>query len=321
MPKTAPQTQPEAAQAVLTLQVAPGREAEFAAVEGRLGAAAQLFAGFLGSEISRPVAGVQDNWAVRVQFDSPERLAAWLESDVRRGLLEEMAPLLEGQLEEKAVTASRAAPAGVTVLLHTQPKAGSEREYARWQEQINAAAAGFPGFQEARVFPAHPPYQAEWAVAYSFDNPAHLQSWIESKERREWLERGQPLFEQTSERHLAGGFANWFSPQLGGGLTPPPGWKQVMATLLALYPTVMLLSLTLGPVLDGLRLPLAAAMFFSDLASCTLLQYLVMSWVNRGFGFWLAPDPATRERANLVGTAVVLGCYAVFVAIFLAVTR
>jgi antibiotic biosynthesis monooxygenase (ABM) superfamily enzyme len=99
----------------------------------------------------------------------------------------------------------------------------------------------------------------------------------------------------------------------------PAGWKQVMAVLLALYPTVMILSLSLGPLLKPL--PAAAAMFVSNLASCTLLQYGVMRLVNRGFGFWLSPAPAQRERATLVGTALVLGCYVVFLAIFLAIVR
>ena len=75
------------AQAVITLKVAPGSEAEFSALEGRLGAACQTFPGFLASEIVQPVAGVQDHWALRVRFASPEHLQAWLDSETRRRLL------------------------------------------------------------------------------------------------------------------------------------------------------------------------------------------------------------------------------------------
>jgi antibiotic biosynthesis monooxygenase (ABM) superfamily enzyme len=306
------------AQAVITLKVAPGSEAEFRALEGRLGAACQSFPGFLTSEIVQPVAGVQEHWALRVRFASPERLQAWLDSDTRRQLLEEMAPLLLDQQEEKTVVEARAAPGGVTVLLHTRPRAGKEAEYSRWQAEINAAAAALPGFQEARVFPAQPPYQPEWAVAYSFDTQRHLQDWLDSSARRDWLQRGEPLFEQTGERRLAGGFGSWFAPKGGDGpIALPPGWKQVMVVLLALYPTAMLLSMFLGPQIKSLPMP--AAMFISNLASCVLLQYFVTNMVSRPLHFWLMPDPAARPRTDLLGTGIVLVCYAVLVAVFLAV--
>src|SRR5947208_9027902 len=116
------------AQAVITLKVAPGSEAEFSALEGRLGAACQTFPGFLASEIVQPVAGVQDHWALRVRFASPEHLQAWLDSETRRRLLEEMAPLLLDRQEVKAVVGPEAAAGGVTVLIHTRPRAGKEPE-------------------------------------------------------------------------------------------------------------------------------------------------------------------------------------------------
>ena len=99
----------------------------------------------------------------------------------------------------------------------------------------------------------------------------------------------------------------------------PPGWKQVMTVVLALYPTVMLLSLFLSPRLS--RLPLAAAMFIGNLASVAFLQYVAMKPANRALRFWLLPDPATRARANALGTLLVLACYAAFIAIFISVTR
>jgi antibiotic biosynthesis monooxygenase (ABM) superfamily enzyme len=308
------------AQALITLAVAPGKEAEFHALEGRLDTACQAFPGFLSVERVPPVPGVQDHWALRLRFDSAEHLQAWLDSEPRRQLLQEMAPLLADAQEEKAVATVRPGTAGVTVLIHTQPRAGHEAEYERWQGEINAAAAAFPGFQQARIFPAQPPHQPDWAVAYSFDTQAHLHDWLESDKRREWLARGAPLFEQTEERHLAGGFGSWFASGAGEGpIAVPPGWKQVMTVLSALYPTVMLLAIVLGPRLSAL--PMAAAMFVSNLASVWLLQYLVMKPVNRALRFWLIPDPSKRAQANAAGILLVLGWYAGLIAIFVAVTR
>ena len=89
--------------------------------------------------------------------------------------------------------------------------------------------------------------------------------------------------------------------------------------LLALYPTVMLLSIFLSPRLSAL--PLAAAMFVGNLCSVAFLQYVAMKPVNRALHFWLLPDPATRARANVLGTLLVIACYAVFISVFVAVTR
>src|SRR4051812_30309699 len=93
------------AQAIITLKVAPGNEAAFRALEGRLAAAEQGFPGFLASEMIRPVPGVQEHWALRLQFDSPQRLRAWLESEQRHQLLQELVPLLlEPQKEQTLAT-------------------------------------------------------------------------------------------------------------------------------------------------------------------------------------------------------------------------
>jgi antibiotic biosynthesis monooxygenase (ABM) superfamily enzyme len=51
--------------------------------------AEQAFPGFMGSELFRPVPGVQDGWTSVFKFDTVEHLNAWLESDVRKQLLDE----------------------------------------------------------------------------------------------------------------------------------------------------------------------------------------------------------------------------------------
>ncbi|MEU0498779.1 antibiotic biosynthesis monooxygenase [Mycobacterium sp. NPDC006124] len=45
------------------------------------------FDGFCGSEIFRPVEGVQDEWTISYKFDNAEHLDAWLTSDERQRLL------------------------------------------------------------------------------------------------------------------------------------------------------------------------------------------------------------------------------------------
>lgn len=74
---------------VVTHRVDPADEEEFAAWAERMTAAEREFPGFRGSEIFRPVPGVQEDWTTIFRFDTPEQLEAWLDSDRRRDLLAE----------------------------------------------------------------------------------------------------------------------------------------------------------------------------------------------------------------------------------------
>ncbi len=63
-----------------------------------------------------------------------------------------------------------------------------------------------------------------------------------------------------------------------------------MLILLVLYPTVMLLSRFMGPVLDGAGAPPPwLAMWLSQVVSVAVLQWALMPWVGRWFRRWLDP--------------------------------
>ena len=92
-----------------------------------------------------------------------------------------------------------------------------------------------------------------------------------------------------------------------------------MIVLLALYPTVMLITYLLSPRLAGL--PMALAIFVGNAVSIVALTWLLMPVVNRAFGFWLTPVPARRTRAEVLGVGAVLVGYAVLLMAFLALER
>ena len=73
---------------VVTHPVDPERETEFVAWQERVFDAMGTFAGFRGSQLFRPVSGVQDEWTSMFRFDSHQHLDDWLGSSVRRKLLE-----------------------------------------------------------------------------------------------------------------------------------------------------------------------------------------------------------------------------------------
>ncbi|MFI8976555.1 antibiotic biosynthesis monooxygenase [Nocardia asteroides] len=77
----------EVATVVVAHPVAAGREAEFVAWQDRMTEAERTFTGFRGSELHRPIPGVQDEWTIVYSFASAEHLDSWLASPQRKELL------------------------------------------------------------------------------------------------------------------------------------------------------------------------------------------------------------------------------------------
>jgi antibiotic biosynthesis monooxygenase (ABM) superfamily enzyme len=83
--------------AVLSQRIRPDAEEAFHRVQARMLRAMEQFEGFLRSDHLPPVPGVQDNHVIVFSFASKADLDRWLESDKRRELLIDLAPLIEGE--------------------------------------------------------------------------------------------------------------------------------------------------------------------------------------------------------------------------------
>ena len=158
-----------------------------------------------------------------------------------------------------------------------------------------------------------PGVQEDWVVAVRFDSAEHLKDWLQSDVRRHLIDQAADLWHEARVESFSGGFPGWF----GAGRTAiPPNWKQAMSVLIVLYPTIMLLNLFLSPRLAGL--PTALSIFLGTVASVALLTWLLMSIVNRVFGFWLTPSPSRSGLVEATGVGAMLLGYALAVIIFLA---
>ena len=74
---------------VATHRVAADDVDEFLAWQEQLRLAESTFGGYRGTELFRPVEGVQDEWTAMYRFENVSDLEAWLASDERTQLLEE----------------------------------------------------------------------------------------------------------------------------------------------------------------------------------------------------------------------------------------
>ena len=81
--------------AVISTRLKPGQEDAYRAWERRIAIAQAQSRGFQGYRLQPPVPGVQEDWLAIVRFDSEENLQNWLDSPVRRALVDESASFTE----------------------------------------------------------------------------------------------------------------------------------------------------------------------------------------------------------------------------------
>lgn len=78
----------------------------------------------------------------------------------------------------------------------------------------------------------------------------------------------------------------------------PPRWKLAVLTWVGIYPLITVLLWVLGPVIQGIPLPLVTLGLTIPLVS--FMTFVVMPTLTRAFGAWLRPGPASstgREPA------------------------
>lgn len=83
--------------AVMSKRVRPNAVGAYRDAHVEITRAMSGFAGFIRSQVSEPVPGIQDEHVTVFTFDSRSNLDAWLDSDERAEVLTMVEPLLEGE--------------------------------------------------------------------------------------------------------------------------------------------------------------------------------------------------------------------------------
>jgi antibiotic biosynthesis monooxygenase (ABM) superfamily enzyme len=303
---------------VTQTRVVAGQETAFAAWQEKVSRAAASCTGFLDQKVMPPSPPAQVDWVILQRFTSLEAAQQWMNSDTRTQLLAQAQPLLVGNDDVHIIRdgGSGVLPAPASAVISTRVKPGQEDAYRQWERRIAAAQAKAPGFQGYRIEPPVPGVQDSWLAIVRFDSDANLALWMQSPERLQLLKEGEPLSDEVRARIVRTGFDQWF-PANTAGSNPPPAWKMNMLVLMQLYPVVFLFGyLVQGPLLmDRMGLPFWAALFVGNVVGVMVLNWLV-PWTCARFGWWLQPDCVRADKADWLGAGLVIGLYALSMAIF-----
>jgi uncharacterized protein len=191
-----------------------------------------------------------------------------------------------------------------SVIVHRVPPDRAE-QFLELQRGITEAAKAFPGYQATDVYPPTERQQSEWVVVIHFDGPETLQRWLDSPVRAEWIGKLRKEMGDFRLMTLPTGFGAWFASQVNGseGALPPP-WKIALSVLLALYPTVMVLAICVGPYLNPLGL--AVSMLISNALSVSVLQWAVTPALNPLLRPWLRANGQKQKAVSLGGLVAIL---------------
>src|SRR5271154_4557293 len=296
--KTREPRAPRPATAIASHRVHPNKTAQYIAAQKAITDAARRLPGFVGTEVLSPVTGLQEEWVAIFRLESNEAMKKWLESAERGKLMEQIEnSLIEPSRMLILASDDSAEPPVAMVFTH---RVADER---------------VPGYLATEFFEPHGKLD-EWVDVVRYDSLKDLEHWMESKERRDLLEELDSIVE-SRHAHRVTGLEGWFAMNRPGETaTGPPSWKQALAVLFALYPTVMALTF-LNPLWRNR--PLSVQMLFGNILSVAMLTWLVMPAVSRLLGFWLS-STAANWKTEALGIAIVAVGLALFVLAFRMIT-
>ncbi|MEV3903277.1 antibiotic biosynthesis monooxygenase [Mycobacterium sp. NPDC050551] len=81
-----------------------------------------------------------------------------------------------------------------TLIIGQRVRVGHDEEYRRWQQDVNAAAARFPGYRGSDLRPPTE-IQQDWLAVYQFDSVSHVQNWLNSARRLDLLDEATAWFD------------------------------------------------------------------------------------------------------------------------------
>lgn len=255
--------------------------------------------------------------AVAVEFSGEESLHRWLDGAGRRSILDAgQARGFWRRAADLVLGEDVGAPTGVDAFRHVVAP-GKESDFLAVQQRLATASAEFSGYECTALL--QPESGNEWLSVLRFRTANQLEAWLRSADRdvalpglRSSLSEGFSAVTNTTP------FATTVRVQDGRTLMTP-NWKSALLVLLVLYPTVMVLSRFVGPLLDRAGAPPWLAVWVSQIVSISALQWWLMPAISRPFHTWLDPVDGAGWRSGLTGTAVIVVGYAVTLAVFASV--
>lgn len=192
-------------------------------------------------------------------------------------------------------------------------------DYQMWSQKVQATLKRAPGFISAEQLPAVPGQQDFWTQVVRFSNKDCSARWSRSPELAALLKEIEPYTENAEVSAVRVGNNDWlnFGLSTKSGPGAPPKWKQLIAGIMALYPTVILVNALVGRLA---ALPFALSVLLTNTIAMALVMMIFLPQMSRVLHGWLLPVKRLPISRN-IGVAVLLlavigACLALFLELF-----
>jgi len=176
---------------------------------------------------------------------------------------------------------------GVTVVVNRRIKPGCEDEYEQAMQHFVQFALSFPGHRGISILrPAAG--GRDYIVVDKFSDESARGNFKSSAEYRNWMNRLGKLTKGDPRMEELTGLEGWFTLPEDTGLAKPQKYKMAIATFLGVFPVVMVLSLTIGPLVRSWPFVINNAAFNACVVA--LLTWAVMPLITRALRHWLFPE-------------------------------
>jgi antibiotic biosynthesis monooxygenase (ABM) superfamily enzyme len=191
-------------------------------------------------------------------------------------------------------------------------------DYEVWSEKVRACLQRTPGFVSAEQLPAVPGQQDFWTQIIRFSDKDHSAQWVRSAELAALIKEIEPYTENAEVSAVRIGDNDWlnFGLSTRAGPGAPAKWKQLIAGVMALYPTVMLVNQVFERFVT---LPFAVSVLLTNAVSMALVMMVFLPQLSRVLRGWLLPAqrlPVWRTiGVAVLLIAVIAACLALFLAL------
>lgn len=173
--------------------------------------------------------------------------------------------------------------------------------FREWQRNVTKAAEAYEGYEGTNLYPP-PAGGEEWVSVIHFENEELLQHWIDSPERARWVAKLRATVGDFELRTPKGGFSSWFDGlRKDGADAMPPAWKMALTVWLGLFPTVLLLSIFVGPWTSPLGF--SFSMLIGNALSVAILQWAVVPALTKVLRPWLEANSPSKRGLSYGGVA------------------
>lgn len=185
-------------------------------------------------------------------------------------------------------TDSHTQDSSVTVVISRRVKQGCESEFETFLQGVTADCSQFPGYLGSSIFRPASIDDPEYRVIFKFDRLSNLRQWEKSEERQSWFVQAEALTESPPNIQVLTGLETWFTLPGQAAIVPPPRYKMVLVTWLAVFPLITLISTVLQNQLSPF--PIVMRVMVVTAIAVPTMTYLLMPQMTRLFAGWLYPS-------------------------------